>query len=49
MDEIVLRKLDPNRVVLCVFLIGNLEEAVHAAYEMAVKMGDEIGQPGIPC
>lgn len=43
LDGIVLDKLDPNRVILCVFLIGDLEEAVQAAYEMAAKVGDEIG------
>jgi hypothetical protein len=43
LDGIVLDKLDPNRVVLCTFLIGDLEEAVRTAYEMAAKVGDEIG------
>ncbi len=43
LDGIVLDKLDPDRVVLCVFLIGDLEEAVRVAYEMAAKVGDEIG------
>jgi Holliday junction resolvase-like predicted endonuclease len=42
LDGIVVNKLDPNRVVLCVFLIGNLEEAIQAAYEIAAKIGDEI-------
>jgi len=43
LDDIVLDKLDPNRVVLCVFVIGHLEEAVQAAYEMAAQVGEEIG------
>jgi hypothetical protein len=43
LDGIVLDKLDPDRVVLCVFLTGDLGEAVRAAYEMAAKVGEEIG------
>lgn len=43
LDGIVLDKLDPDRVVLCVFLIGDLEKAIRAAYEMAAKVRDEIG------
>lgn len=42
LDEITLDRLDPDHVVLCVFLIGDLEETVQAAYEMAAKVGDEI-------
>lgn len=43
LDEIVLEKLDPDHVVLCIFLVSDLEKAVQAAYEIAAKVRDEVG------
>jgi hypothetical protein len=42
LDGIALNQVDPERVVLCVFLIGDLEKAVHCAYEIAERVGVEI-------
>lgn len=38
LDGIQLKRLEPNRVVLCIVLIGDLEKAVTTAYEMAASV-----------
>lgn len=47
LDEVALEKLDPDRVVLCIVLIGQLENAVSRAYELAASV-EASGQAGIP-
>ncbi|RLC83872.1 MAG: hypothetical protein DRI79_13540 [Chloroflexi bacterium] len=38
LEGITLNKLNPNQVLLCIFLLGNLEEAIQAAYELAATV-----------